>query len=191
MTNRPKTVKVREFIAFPNHYKTQTRCGIIPYTFINGKMYFCLGIDKNTSDFTDFGGRKKHGESSIKCAIREFHEESRNIFGKVDEKSITRFRCVYNKDNLIVFVNFAAPEGHGLREVTLRHFKSKCFITSSESKYMELSSIVWVNEDTIKLFFFKRSDANVFGQTRGLVYSWLTRNDITMDGLKYLLGLKK
>lgn len=56
------------------------RAGVIPYIIIKKELYFLLGVDKESHDLTDFGGGVKKGETTLMGAIREFKEESRNIF---------------------------------------------------------------------------------------------------------------
>lgn len=56
------------------------RSGVIPYVIMNGHTYFLLGKDRKTKELTDFGGTSKKKERAIISAMREFREETNNIF---------------------------------------------------------------------------------------------------------------
>ena len=51
------------------------RAGIIPYTKIDDKKYFCLGVDAKYGTLTDFGGGVKRIENFVLAACRELEEE--------------------------------------------------------------------------------------------------------------------
>ena len=44
---------------------------------------FLLGVDRKTQELTNLGGRQEEGENGLDTALREFHEESREIFQDV------------------------------------------------------------------------------------------------------------
>ena len=57
------------------------RAGVIPYTNINGKLFFLVAKDRRYNQYTDFGGSAKHCfETAKENAFREFHEETNDIF---------------------------------------------------------------------------------------------------------------
>lgn len=60
--------------------KINKRAGVIVYTVHNNELYFLLGIDRRTREFTDFGGGCKQSETLLESAWREFGEESCDIF---------------------------------------------------------------------------------------------------------------
>lgn len=60
--------------------KNNKRAGVIVYTVHNNELYFLLGIDRRTREFTDFGGGCKQSETLLESAWREFGEESCDIF---------------------------------------------------------------------------------------------------------------
>ena len=62
----------------------RTLCYIVLLHF-EGKTYFCLGIDSNFGDLTDFGGGMKKNETFINCGLRELEEESKGVFGEIKE----------------------------------------------------------------------------------------------------------
>lgn len=83
------------------------RAGVIIYTIINGSTYFGLGLDSRTHDLTDFGGGviyKTDGDV-IKGALREFFEETLEIFDPISPQDIRQCPVIYDDNNLIVFVH--------------------------------------------------------------------------------------
>lgn len=78
--------------------ETPVRSGAIIYTKENDKTYFCLGIDTQSGNLTDFGGGVKKGETIIEGGLRELEEESQGVFGTIDPSDIEdkiTFHC-YN-----------------------------------------------------------------------------------------------
>lgn len=63
------------------------RSSIQIYTIHNNKLYFLLGFCSKENikqgNLSDFGGSRKHNETSAITAIREFNEESKHIFGQL------------------------------------------------------------------------------------------------------------
>ena len=74
------------------------RAGAIIYTKHNNKTFFCLGIDTQSGNLTDFGGGVKKNETIVEGGLRELKEESQGIFGDIDPseiKNTVTFHC-YN-----------------------------------------------------------------------------------------------
>lgn len=116
------------------------RAGIVP--IVNG--HFCFGVDKQTQNYTDFGGGVKHHESWIDAAIREFNEESNYIFENINVEYIQQSNpwIVYNQDMLIIFLPMS-----GSFEKLQNAFTERCpndeicvliFVSKSELKNMIL-----------------------------------------------------
>lgn len=57
------------------------RCGVIPYTIFNDKIYFLFGRDSKFNELSDFGGGIKKRENTLSGGVREFQEESNSLFG--------------------------------------------------------------------------------------------------------------
>lgn len=76
-------IKVKDFNWTNQKLK---RAGIIPYTFHNNIKLFAFGIDGAIASITDFGGHfeKQKDRDRLDTAIREYHEECHDIFGKLD-----------------------------------------------------------------------------------------------------------
>ena len=51
--------------------------GILPFCYIKGSLWFLLGEEDKTQEFSDFGGLKMDGDTDVvDTAIREFTEET-------------------------------------------------------------------------------------------------------------------
>jgi len=58
------------------------RAGIIPYTIINNIVFFAFALESNLASIADFGGHRESFEKdALDSAIREYAEESLNVFG--------------------------------------------------------------------------------------------------------------
>lgn len=92
----------------PSRRTKVTRVGVVPF-FIdeNNELSFLMGLDYHSGELTDFGGGRKKGERSLRCARREFAEETNSLFS-VRGKSF-RF-SIRNHSTLIYFVRFSIWE---------------------------------------------------------------------------------
>ena len=52
-----------------------TACGILFFSYNNGKLHFLLGRETKDGKYADFGGKREKHESIKSCAIREAYEE--------------------------------------------------------------------------------------------------------------------
>lgn len=128
------------------------RAGIVPYSVIDGKLTMCFGV-YNEEELTDFGGKRKSGEDSISCAIREHEEESRKVFGQLSKQDLQNFYCLHNSKMLIIFVPVVARKGEDIRVVTIENFRQKSLLTKKEvnnKKFNELTDMYWLEEEEIE-----------------------------------------
>lgn len=88
-------------------YVKPQRAGVIVYTVVNNAIYFGLGVDSKTHDLTDFGGGVLYDidGNAIIGAMREFHEETLEIFDKITPEDIKNCPVLYDEHNLIIFVH--------------------------------------------------------------------------------------
>lgn len=145
--------------------------GILPYTYKNSNLCFLLGKEK--SGWSGFSGRcESYDKDQLQTALREFHEETCNIFtGVIDEK--------YIHDNCIECLESTTPKGNKfyLYILNLEQAFDKTTFNSftiseefnhelssqSECKFKEKSYIRFFNANmtnNIKLRRFFRNDLN-------------------------------
>lgn len=78
--------KVREINLNDNRY---IRGGIIPITTVNDINFYGFGMNNRNSDICDFGGHKETMDNDIlDAAIREYREESLNVFGEISRDTL-------------------------------------------------------------------------------------------------------
>ena len=132
-----------------SHIKTD-RAAVIPYIVMNDSIYFLLGIDDSSGDITDFGGGVKQYEYALSAAIREFKEESDEIFGTL-YNDINRFStniALLDRRMSVIFVPIDIKWYNTARQI----FKEK----NMNSINNEVSDIIWVNEDQFRQMAFSR-----------------------------------
>lgn len=135
-----------------------TRAGVIPYTTSGDNIYYCVGVDKKSRDYTDFGGgfsRKRDGDP-LEAAARELREESLGVF----TASVDRLRkswAVHNGEMLIIFCRYDLT--HVCNSVET--FQQRV----EKETDPEVDSIVWFHESEFyekirgTSFYFKVSDS--------------------------------
>ena len=83
-----------------------SRGGVIPYFVDNGKLFFVLGLEKDSRGkeaINDFGGHYENGEHQIQTAYREFKEETNGMFdGMFTEKDIDEAFNDYSFSNYTI-----------------------------------------------------------------------------------------
>jgi len=89
-----------------NNLKNVRRAGVIVYTVYEKKLLFALGIDNDSGDICDFGGKYdgRLDYDGLDTAIREFTEESLSSFGIFDRESLKNCACSFNGTNLMIFL---------------------------------------------------------------------------------------
>jgi len=132
--------------SIPSKYKF-LRSGVIPYTVINEKKYFCLGVDAKYGTLTDFGGGVKRGEDFVVAGCRELEEESLGIFDFTSEENIKKVRensiTIYDSSLAVIFIDVKVDNMNQISE--LYH------LLSMKQTRLENSGIIWIPED---VFFF-------------------------------------
>lgn len=136
------------------------RAGAIIYTKINGQCYFCLGIDTQSGNLTDFGGGVKKGETIIEGGLRELEEESQGVFGKIDPVDIVD-TLTFNTYNMsITFI----PLNVKPDEITTI-FNEK--ISSQEKT--EVCNIIWLTKDELLECIHGRGKKKLYVRVRKLL----------------------
>lgn len=80
------------------------RSGAIIYTYYNGNLYFCLGIDTQSGNITDFGGGVKKGETIVEGGLRELYEESLGVFGDITPEDVNENLIIHCFNMAIMFI---------------------------------------------------------------------------------------
>ena len=129
------------------------RAAVVPYTVkkdANGlpRIFFMFAIDKKTGDITDFGGGVKKYESSLVAGLREFREESNEIFDDLyDINDMYLSFALVGKKRSALFI----PVHEKWFDIAPRIFENKKRLTSKKnrkSSHDEVSKVFWMGEDS-------------------------------------------
>ena len=84
-----------------------SRGGIVLYTVYQKRLYYGFCIDSRTHDLTDGGGTidYKIDKTVLHGSIREFEEETVEIFEHITVEDIKWCPVVYDDKNLIIFMH--------------------------------------------------------------------------------------
>jgi len=129
------------------HGKNFIRGSIIPYTYYKNDIYFLLGIDRKTNEYSDFGGGIKKKESLYNGTLRELEEELCGILKHEITKQTLRdsFALVNSKNtHVIFFVNVSNKWIPIIEDLFLKQLSKPLF---QSKKYKELKRIEWIPLD--------------------------------------------
>lgn len=123
------------------------RAGIILYTKINNIIYFGVGVDNNTKEYTDFGGGIQYQKDGnvIAGAIREFTEETLQIFGQLEYHDVKDCLALYNLNNLVIF-KYVTQNINLIRENFLHEYR---YYVDKGIK-PEVCDIAWLTQNEFK-----------------------------------------
>ena len=132
------------------------RSGVIVYTIFNDKIHLLLAQDSNFNEFGDFGGGVRKTECSLSGGLREFRQESREIFEKniYCANNCTVNIALANGDMAILFVK-VDPKWYELAPTLFEEKKNQ----KSPKCYNEISQVKWVTqEEFIHLLYSNNVD---------------------------------
>jgi len=141
-----KTIKVR-------------RAGIIPMIKRGNYTFYGLGLDYGSGDINEFaGGRESRDNDMLETALREFNEETFDIFDVTREDIITQNNDVlFDYYSCIFFVEIENKNMLGLVD----KFNNKVEELIRKGEKVENGYLFWVTEAQLKaLLAIKRSISN-------------------------------
>jgi hypothetical protein len=126
------------------------RAAVIPYTIKmeenECKIYFLLAIDYTTGEVTDFGGGVKQHETTLIACLREFKEESNNIFdpiySRVNDYTLNLSITDGKMATLFIYLDV-----EWLDKTEFLFEKSKKYYSSKKRCYNEIANIFWVDAE--------------------------------------------
>lgn len=130
-----------------NWHQDHRRGGIIPFKFNDDEsVSYFLSIQRGKGDISDFGGhREDFDENIISTILREYREESNEVFGIIEGRDLKDLDLVETEDT----VDILYPVEVNLKDIR-RKFK-RVFNN-------EVSDIIEVKEKDIKEVLKKSSD---------------------------------
>lgn len=146
---------------------TIIRAGVIPYTMLEGKLHFLLGIHRLTRDLTDFGGGIKASETPAHGAYRELHEESCEIFlNDISIETIESSPVITNRTNSAIF--FVKIDSHWINDAEDTFIQHQQMRTGCK-KYTELIGIKWIRQDVFKAIAFDKADHRLWKRIQNMI----------------------
>lgn len=116
------------------------RSGAIIYTREGDKTFFCLGVDTQSGNLTDFGGGVKKGETIVDGGLRELYEESLGVFGNIMSKDILDTTTVHCFNMAIIFIPLNVD-----KNLVTEEFRQ--LVKDKETS--EVCDIVWMSTDEL------------------------------------------
>jgi hypothetical protein len=132
------------------------RAGVIPYTYVETfidygdgpilkkEKFYCLGIDSEYGNLTDFGGGVKKYETFTHAASRELYEESLGLFKFSSESIYECSEAIYDSNMIIMFINVKISDNANMTnidEMVRRYYDNYSNVVASETK-----GIFWIHE---------------------------------------------
>lgn len=127
------------------------RASVLPYTIrreikngkIQTKIYFLLAVDSKSKDFTDLGGGVKKTEYSLIAALREFKEESNEIFGEVYDQinnMSTNIAIISNQMSVLCI-----PLDEVWFDIAVKKFNDT---HTNKKTHNEVSELIWIDQNS-------------------------------------------
>lgn len=116
------------------------RAGAILYTRERNKTYFCLGVDTQSGNLTDFGGGVKKGETIVEGGLRELHEESLGVFGDISLSDVMNSLTFHCFNMAIMFIPMIID-----KDEIQQQFRDRV----RNRPYPEVADIVWLSTDEL------------------------------------------
>jgi len=175
------------------HYNVG-RAGVIPYVIINGHIYFCLGVDRRSQEFTDFGGGVSFyvDRDPVATALREFKEESKEVFGPENyaPENYLQSLCLLRKFNCRGKVEYRTEHQHMLiifQEVSPLYLATACsdFQARVRPHKDEVSEIVWITEAQLQGLIYAPTKTRLYEKVRKFI-----THSVSFNRLSYFLKLR-
>lgn len=150
-------IPITEFLKSPP--RGLKRGGIVPYVdrFIPDKgliRFYCLGLDYSSGDITEFSGKvDKKDHDIIDTSLREFQEETRNVFPPITREDLISQNVNVLYDNLALII-FVRVDVDMLDIVDRFDNYSQPFIDRYEEEATlipELSTLIWLTEAQLSI----------------------------------------
>jgi len=150
--------------------KTATceRAGVILYTVEEGEIYYGLGLDSEYLELTDFAGSvSRKDRDAVEAALREFREETLDIFGELPRERSLRATALWDGKNLVLLVRCLSS-----RSLVSALFRARC----SLAKKPEVKEILWFSAGELSRLL--QSDQELRCKQRG--FSREERRDLEL-----------
>ena len=143
------------------------RGGVIPYTVFDNRLYFGLGVDSKSNEYSDFGGTVEQKDCCLLGAInREFAEESLNSFKNYNTEEALMEGTALIGDIAVIFLR-VDKKYIMVAEETFEEKKesiAKCSV--KDQKHLEMSSINWIDTLQYKSLVYSRRPTRMYDRLK-------------------------
>lgn len=145
-------------------YVRPDRGGVIIYTKYGNTVYFGLGVDAESHEFTDFAGgiSYKQDNNVIDGSLREFSEEALRIFGDITSDMISECPVLYDQRNCIIFIHVKVDPN-----MTSEAFNIAYREQIEKGKKPEVCGITWLTYHEFITTIIK--GGNIYSRTRNFL----------------------
>lgn len=152
-------------------YIKPQRAGVILYTVYNNYIYFGFGLDSNTHDLTDFGGSVYYNidKNVLNGALREFKEETLDIFTDINIDDIQNCPVIYDNKNLILFIRIDINPNYVSQAFHKKYLET---LINNPSQYIEVCGITWLTLEELNLAINNRgiNKGTLFHRVQNFLY---------------------
>lgn len=123
--------------------KKYIRAGIIPYIEEKGIRFYAFGLENCFATIGDFGGHKeKRDHDALDTALREYVEESLNVFGILTRDKVKDCVVIDGKDTAEILVPVEGP---------MFQYSNKFKQLIGSNPLHEVQNIVWLSRKQLLL----------------------------------------
>jgi hypothetical protein len=128
------------------------RSGTIPFCVEDGIRYYCMGVDAQHEELTDFAGGVKVYEQWLEGGVRETSEESLSIFDFSGSANVNILRTsvltIHDNSNTIILF----PKVEADRQRIIDEYAAK--VNEMKEDEIENSRIMWIPEAIFNYLIF-------------------------------------
>lgn len=144
------------------------RSGFIPVSIKNNILFFGFGIGQ-LGDIADFGGHREDVDrDTLDTAIREYREESLNVFGEITRHSVQNCIALIGQDTIEILLPVKLP--------FYKYTEDFHKIINGNTSH-EVQSIVWLSKQQLLIAIDSQSEE--FAGTN--IYYMYDKIRITLD----------
>ncbi len=121
--------------------KIETKTRYPTRTQTRNQTFFCLGIDTQSGNLTDFGGGVKKGETIVEGGLRELEEESEGVFGHIDPSEVSDATAFHSYNMTIMFIE------KKLDQSDIERISTNFRTNVKDNEEPEVCNIIWLTKE--------------------------------------------
>lgn len=146
------------------------RAGIIPMIEQNGVRFFAFGVENGVAAIGDFGGHvERHDRDALDAAIREYREESLNVFGEITREMLQDCYVLDGVDTAEILFPVVGP---------LYQYTKRFNELVGDNLQHEVQSVIWMSRrqlltalDSQEYAFEGTKIYHMYGKIRDVIHA--------------------